>query len=68
MISKKKNIAIILGDEAFNYIIDTVVFYKTNSGLNTFIKQVLSLQIFQMIILKIELIQNLILHMNYYLL
>ena len=37
MISKKKNIAIILGDEAFNYIIDTVVFYKTNSGLNTFI-------------------------------
>ena len=27
MISKKKNIAIRLGDEAFNYIIDTVVFY-----------------------------------------
>ena len=36
--SKKKNIEMRLGDEAFNSVIDTVSFYNKNGDLKTFVK------------------------------
>ena len=37
-VPKKKNIEMRLGDEAFNSVIDTIIFYKKNTTLSTFIK------------------------------